>query len=84
VLRFELQPDLVAGGVADQRFLDLGQQVVAAEIELDRLGQFVDGPVLRIIEFPRQRDDTGGGDLHAGMMAQAAPAGACARMPPWT
>ena len=42
VLGLQVQVHLVAGLVAGQRFLHLGQQVVAAEEELDRLGQFVD------------------------------------------
>ena len=42
MLGLEVQVRLEAGLLAGERFFDLGQQVVAAEEELDRLGQFVD------------------------------------------
>ena len=46
-----------AGLLALERLLDLGQQVVAAEEELDRIGQLVDQLVLRVREPPGEADD---------------------------
>ena len=49
----------------------LAQQVVAAEEELDRLGQFVDQVALGVFEAPGQADDAGGRDQHRKMIAQS-------------
>ena len=54
VLGLEVQRRLEAGLLAGERFLDLGEQVVAAVEELDRLGQLVDRLPLRIFEPPGQ------------------------------
>ena len=61
VLGLEVQRRLEAGLLAGERFLDLGEQVVAAEEELDRLGQLVDLGALRVVEAPGQADDARGG-----------------------
>jgi hypothetical protein len=61
---------LEAGFLAGEGFLDLGEEVVAAEEELDRLAQLVDLGALRIGEAPGQADDAGGGDFHRMMIAQ--------------
>ena len=70
VLGLQMQRGLEAFGLADDRFLDLGQQVVATDEELHRLGQFVDQLTVRIFEPPSQTDDAGGRDLHERMIAQ--------------
>jgi hypothetical protein len=64
VLGFDLQLRVVAGGLAVEGLLDLGQQVVAAEEEFGGLGEFVDRRVLGVRELPGERDDARGGDVH--------------------
>ena len=71
MLGLEVQRDLVADVVAEQRFLDLRQQVLAADQELDRIGQLVDRLALRIAQPPDQADDAGRGDRHRSMIAQS-------------
>mmetsp|Transcript_12761 Transcript_12761/g.20007 ORF Transcript_12761/g.20007 Transcript_12761/m.20007 type:complete len:215 (+) Transcript_12761:256-900(+) len=56
---------LEADLLALQRRFDLGEQVIAAEQKLHRLGQLVDELALGIFESPAQGDDTGAGRLHA-------------------
>ena len=70
MLGLEVQRRREADLLAGERFLDLGEQVVAAEEELDRLGQLVDLGALRVCEPPGQADDAGGGDLHRMIIAQ--------------
>ena len=70
VLGLEVQRRLVAGLLAFERFLDLGEQVVAAEEELDRLAQLVDLGALRVGEAPGEADDAGRGDFHRMIIAQ--------------
>ena len=53
-----------------ERFLDLGEEIVAAEEELDRLAQLVDLGTLRIGEAPGEADDAGRGDFHRMIIAQ--------------
>ena len=70
VLGLEVQRGLVAGLLADERLLDLGEQIVAAEEELDRFVQLVDLDALRVGESPGQADDAGGFDPHRIIIAQ--------------
>ena len=70
MLGLEMQRRLEAGLLAVERLLDLGEQVVAAEEELDRIAQLVDLDALRIGETPGQADDAGGFDLHRMIIAQ--------------
>jgi hypothetical protein len=70
VLGLEVQRRLEAFFLACERFFDLGEQVVAAEEELDRLGELVDLAALRIRKAPGQADDAGRGDFHRMIIAQ--------------
>jgi hypothetical protein len=46
----QVQVGLEAHGLAGQGFFHLGQQVAAAEIKFDRIGEFIEGLVLRVAE----------------------------------
>ena len=70
VLGLEMQRRLVAGLVAGERFLDLLEQVLAAEEELDGLAQLVDLAALCVGETPSQADDARCSDFHRTIIAQ--------------
>jgi hypothetical protein len=72
MLGLEVKFDLEACGLAEQGLLELGQQVIAAVEELERLRQFVDALALGIGQRPGQADHAGFGNQHRGMIAYRA------------
>src|SRR6185312_17053262 len=71
VFGLQVQRRFETGAPANQRLLDLGEQVLAADQEFDRFGELVDQPALRIGEAPGEADDAGLGDLHRVIIAQS-------------
>ena len=69
IFRLERDADFVTGGLVDQRFLDLREQVLAAVEELHRRVQDLDGLALGVLQSPGQGDDAGGSDLHRAILS---------------
>ena len=70
VLGLEMKRRLETCLPSRERFLDLGEEVVAAEEEFDRLAQLVDLGALCIGQTPGEADDAGRGDFHQLIIAQ--------------
>jgi hypothetical protein len=60
VLGFEVEGVLVSDTLAGEDFFDLGEQVVATEIELDGIAKIIDQLAVGVFESPGQADDTRG------------------------
>ncbi len=59
VLGFEVQFGFESRLLIEQGLFDLGQQVVAADEEFDRVAQFVDQLALSVVQTPDQTDHAG-------------------------